>query len=126
MKDLHSLLLTIWCLVILNSRRVRSGSVSEESGGDRYKVEGKVIVQGVKLSGECVLYKLNLNRISGKVRIHLVSDILHVRVYVDRGLCLNKINNLLLFMCPRCSDLRRFLKRMIERLKKKYYSNLPL
>ena len=58
MKDLHSLLLTIWCLVILNSRRVRSGSVSEESGGDRYKVEGKVIVQGVKLSGECVLYKL--------------------------------------------------------------------
>lgn len=54
MKELYSILVYLTLLILPNTRRT-SGSNAEETS-ERYKIEGKITIQGFKPSGKNLVY----------------------------------------------------------------------
>ena len=54
MKDLYCILVYLTLLILPNTRRTGGSNVEETS--ERYKIEGKIIIQGFKPPGENMVY----------------------------------------------------------------------
>ena len=54
MKELYSILVYLMLLVLPNTRRTSGSNVEETS--ERYKIEGKITIQGFKPSGKNLVY----------------------------------------------------------------------
>lgn len=54
MKELYSILVYLTLLILPNTRRTSGSNVEETS--ERYKIEGKITIQGFKPSGKNVVY----------------------------------------------------------------------
>jgi len=54
MKELYSILVYLTLFILPNTRRTSGSNVEETS--ERYKIEGKITIQGFKPSGKNLVY----------------------------------------------------------------------